>query len=227
MVKRKRGFSFTTDRGARKKQKLFAKYKAGRKTVSRRGELIVKRQYNGFLNIPVNSTTTQTSRITFAASDLTNFNDYANLYDQYKICAIKIKFHKMVSPEMPLLVNPNVGETTTWPNLPFLYGLVDYNYASSGITVSQMREYGNVRFWKPFTEQTFYFRPCIEQPATVPGGTSNAVTVKSKWIDTDVNNILHHGFVIGNDPFSFTSITNANARLDYTVTLYMKFKNVI
>lgn len=113
-------------------------------------------------------------------SELPNYTEFTDLYDSYKICAIKKKF----------VFNRNSAAVgTAGYEIPQLITVNDFNQSSTVLASEsealQYASYKSVPMTRPITR---YFRPCQLFTAT---GVVNAV--KSRWNPTANVAIEHVG----------------------------------
>lgn len=161
----------------------------------------------------------------FTLSQLPNVVEFTGLFDEYKICAIKVQYrpsYDSVPSDAPAL-NVNTG--------PQSYAHMYVDPAStvlpSGLynsgTLNSFLESDKVRSVNTNRVFSVYFRPKIRDG--VQGTGPNAEIRRSKWIRTNETGAVHSGFHIFLQQNNF-STTNVRISLDVFVTFYMMFKNL-
>lgn len=121
-----------------------------------------------------------------------DFQEFTNLYDQYKIKAIKVSFIPVCNFST---FQGITGMTNTNP--PFQpgqyavrsYSALDFNFDTTGIQkVDDIREYQNMK-WKPYPRiHTRYFYPRINNVDTEGGYTYK----EQPWLNTGDAGVTEH-----------------------------------
>lgn len=153
----------------------------------------------------------QTYRLHFRLSAVTGYTDFTNLYDMYKIRAVKVSF-------IPIM---NVTTATQSGFASLIYSTYDFNGDTSTLPPSRdkIREYQYCK-WSPYGKiHKRYFFPRIlddQQTSSTKVGPQN-------WISTANPDVPYHGL--------FVSITNVPSIADFEkiykveVKYYLSFKN--
>lgn len=150
----------------------------------RNGNLAYERALDGTANATVNSRGVATDSINvyaFRATDIPNFSEFASLYDQFRIKAIKFSAIPIGNVSTYTGTTGATGTTPTYSVRS--YSVLDFQYdASSPTTVSQLREYQNCK-WKPYNRiHSRYFYPRLQLSSD---GNDAQYTVGSKpWVST-------------------------------------------
>lgn len=118
----------------------------------------------------------------YRLGDIPNYQDIANMYDEYKMCGIK---HKFVFERNSAEVN------TTNKIMPTLITVNDFNTQAALTTEGQALEYSSCKISRLDQVTTRYFRPKAQIKAD---GTDTAIA-KSVWINTDTDNCPHLGLL--------------------------------
>lgn len=145
-------------------------------------------------------------------SDLSNKAAFKELFDQYRIVGLKLRFDPQVSEAINISALPNL----------LMYSVLDFNDAATLTTTAKATEYQTckiTRFSKPHVR---YFRPCVVQNTTDSAANSYNKTYPSPWISTTKDLVAHLGVKVLTDlnPGSSTWKWNVSA------TYYIQFKNV-
>ena len=161
---------------------------------------------------------------TFTAGDVGGFQDFADIFDEYKITGVKVTFR----PAYDNVHNvAGVGALAQ----PQAYAHVVKDNASTVVPASTYTQ-GNMNTFlenqgvktytlnKPFSIYT----PLKVSDALLGGGTSTRF-ISAPWIRTNETGVSHRGFHIFLQQNSF-STGNTNIKLDTFYTFYIKFRNI-
>lgn len=148
----------------------------------------------------------------FQLNDLPNPSDFTNLFDFYRICAVKLHF-------IPQANSNDTGALDVL-SIPVIHYIADYDDNIGFANESQALEKEGVktrRLDKPFT---YYIVPRVSNEIYNNGITTAYALNKSKqWIDSNSSSVAHFGLK--------GWITTANAftlRLKVYATYYLQFK---
>lgn len=132
----------------------------------------------------------------FRLADVINVTEFTNLFDQYKICGIKIKILPVATvSETPF----GSSGAMTYGNGGFIHTVVDGNDytapAASEAGIDVLRQYqfgykvGNI------TKKchSFWLRPKLSGDANVTT-TPTAGLVTTGWLNSDTTTFAHYGF---------------------------------
>lgn len=179
---------------------------------------IKRKYYYGFIDILQTSWFNQS--FTFRLDQLPSYSEFAVLFDQYKINAVKIDFvpGTTSNDQEGLLGNATAGASVMYT--PQVYTIVDLDGNPQITTQAQTLENSNVRLVKrPFSPFSIYVKhPRLLMAA---GGVSGAIPTRG-WIDTTQTGAIHHGAGIAGQILSGS--TNAVFRCYVTLTYYMCFR---
>lgn len=110
------------------------------------------------------------------------------MFDQYRIIGLKVRFIPMVTE----FVNPT---TNTW--LGEFYTVIDYDDATTtGYTLSTLRKYDNVKITGASKEHVRTFIPAVSTYAYA-GGPQPAGIKQGQWLDSANINVEHYGIKYG------------------------------
>lgn len=166
----------------------------------------------------------------FNLGGLPNYTEFTNLFDAYRILAVKITFIPSVSSNDA----GNVLNATNWGYQPTIWTGVDKNgFSWTGATYPTINtenaivQNNNAKIVRnPLKPFSIYIKnPAVElgvvASATLVGGGNRA----RQWIDTDNYSVNHYGAFIGglipNGTANFSVVYNP------IIKYYMQFKNVI
>lgn len=151
-------------------------------------------------NFSSSTTAEVIQNISFELTDLGNYSDYTNLFDQYRI------------KRATIMVMPRISETITADVLsnPVMYSVPDFD-GSALTTLSSMLEYESCRIHdarKPFLM-------VIDQPRfLVTAGTTDAGKLDTGWLDLSSPGIPHYGVAIGLPAQPVVTVWYIHARLE-------------
>lgn len=184
------------------------------RSLSTSRDYLFKRSFQGgtILN---NQLGNVTGGIAFQLADLPNVTEFTTLFDQYKICAVRIKF----LPQSNTLQTLTTGLTSNFCGT-FFY-VVDYDDANAPASASVLCEYQNMKTRNPLREFKAYFKPKCVSTVFGSGVTVNAGTLKSQWLDVGQTTVPHFGF-----KYVWTQSINSNISIMPIFTYYIKCKNV-
>lgn len=146
-------------------------------------------------------------------SQVVNVNEFANLFDQYKITYCRARWFLSIDPG---------AQTATTANYPKLFWCRDYDDDGTVASLNDLRE--NVRtkvaVLRPDRPVTIGFKPNVLQAMY---GTALASTYKpafNQWIDMSQTTTKHYGYKFGID-----NLTNTAYKVEVEVQLWFECKN--
>lgn len=95
---------------------------------------------------------------TFSLDDIASETDFTNLYDAYKIKAVKLRFLPYYTQSVLNSANPTFSTFSSVSNLR-IYSAVDYNTASTPTSIDSIREYSNCKVTSYTRGHSRYFKP--------------------------------------------------------------------
>lgn len=160
----------------------------------------------------------------FTLAMLPSYTEFTQLFEQYRIMAIKLKFLPCFSQNDQEQSNANSAATAPWAVNPRMYVAIDKDGQANTGSESAIQQYGGCRvISEPLKAFSVYIKnPCVQL------GTANAITIVGgaakarQWIDTDNYNVQHYGCAVGG-VIPFTSAGYA-FRYYVVATYYMQFK---
>lgn len=197
-------------RGARR---MYRKRKFG--STNKRGVHYYKRSYITAFNT-YDWPAMMTYGWDFFLSQLPNYTEFTNLYDQYKISRIKCKFSYTANSQ-------NVTTSAAITALPMFLSCIDLNDSTALTTnadFTQYRSFKMRRFDKPVS---VYFKPQFATAAYSGAFTSYAA--KTGWLDCASPGVKHYGLKFGIDPMFYNAGANVTGRVQCVITYYIKCKN--
>nr|WAE42286.1 MAG: capsid protein [Cressdnaviricota sp.] len=208
---------FRRKRTFRKKRSTIRRRPVRRMRIPRAPKLksfLLKRAFSAAA-LTIANTAAGNAVFTFRLSDMPDVSDFTNLFQRYKINAVKIEF---MSPF-------NVALTQTFATgigLFLLYGVIDRNSTTALATTAQAEEYQSLKIWKSNQNHQVYFKPSLPMTVTDIAANSFVEIQKPRWISTLETGIEHLGFKLITDNNGSGNSYVLTPRLTY----YMSFKDV-
>lgn len=164
----------------------------------------------------------------FTFADLPSNSEFKNVFDQYKINAIKVVFR----PRFDNFAGNDTTDTTA-PGVSNQAGcnmhvIVDPQSTTSPsgtYTRSNLNTFleagSRVKSYNGNKAITVYFKPNIPN-AILAASTASTQWTKPRWIQTNIDNVLHTGFHAFAQDFNMTGTFGQS--WDVFVTYYMQFR---
>lgn len=156
----------------------------------------------------------------FKLDDLPGYTDY-NLYDQYRINAIKIEF--MTNYGNTTYID---GAITNDANQPFLYTALDYDDAAAPANKNVVLQRSTARFHGRIAQKTKvvrWLKPCVAQNFFQTALTTGYGARSAPWLDVkNAPSVPHYGL-----KGCVTSLSNNignDSKLVIVATFYLEFK---
>lgn len=146
-------------------------------------------------------------------SGVTNSSDFVNLFDQYRIQYVVMKFWLRIDPS---------AQAAASASYPRMYWCRDKN-SSTVLSQTEMRERGDTRIavMNPNRPVVIKFKPnLLNQVLYSAVGTSSYEPVYNRWIDTSSAGTFYYGCL-----WNIDDLTNTNYKVDIETTLYIQCKN--
>lgn len=146
-----------------------------------------------------------------ALNQLVNSSDFTQLYEQFRITYVVIKFFLRIDPS---------AQAAAMANFPRLYWCRDTNDATP-LTENEMYERADMRsaILKPERPVIMKFKPNVLQTNYLSGVTSAYTAKWGEWIDTVNAGIPYFGC-----KWNIDNLTNTNYRVDIDQTFYFQCK---
>lgn len=151
-----------------------------------------------------------TGGLTWKLDDLDNYTEFTNLFDQYRLIAVKCEFRTGFTD------NPITASTVFMPEM---YSAIDRNDATAPANVAEIVQYETLKRKRLTSPMKRYFRLNTLQELT-----DSAVGVKfNQWIDTATPDVEHYGLKYIIDPINGADTYSVIP----TYTLYFQCRSVI
>lgn len=141
-------------------------------------------------------------------TDLIQSADFVNLFDQYRLNKVVLKFYLKVDPG---------AQAAASAVIPRLYFYRDYDDNSPPGSLDEIRENQKcrVKVLSLYRPVTLVYKPnCLNTLYSAPA-VSNYKPVFKQWLDMATPGTVHYGYKFGID-----DLTNTNYRVDVEPTLY-------
>lgn len=154
---------------------------------------------------------------------LPNYNEFIDLFDQYKILGAKMSF--VPNGTLVTTLN-NAGGTNSYVAQRFV-SAIDFDDNITPTSEAQLLEYGSCRWSKGGRAHTRYWKPKMLTNIYDGEASGPALAVtNARWIDTNYPEVPHYGLkIFCGHPVAPISI-DASVTYQVYLTLYVAFKNV-
>jgi len=183
--------------------------------VPRPTDVYVTRQVTGPTMITAAPTSAVNSTTYFQLSNLDNYTTFQNMFDQYRIDAIR-----MTITSQNNAVGMVVNSTTT---LVPLYCVLDYDNTSNLGSAAAARQYANCVVLEPGKSCVRTFQPRVAT-AAYSGAFTSFANQAPPWIDSASPSVQHYGVKI-----FVPGVAAAQTSLqswDVTYEYYVSFKSI-
>lgn len=140
-------------------------------------------------------------------AQLVNSTDFANLYDQYRINFVVVKFWLKIDPS---------AQTASGASYPKLYWYRDYDDTTVPTSINEMRENAKCKVvvMNPNRPVTIKFKPNTLQLIYQSSIANQFKPAFGQWLDMATTSTPHYGFKWAIDDFTNTNYT-LNAEWTY------------
>jgi len=182
--------------------------------VKRFGSLLTATSVPAVVETINNPGTNQSYRFYFRLSAVTAYTDFTNLYDMYKIRAVKVSFIPMV----------NITSANESGYASLIYSTYDFNGESTTPSQAQIREYQYCK-WSPYGKihKRYFFPRTTEFISGSQGSGLSTKVGPQNWISTNNPDIGYHGLIV--NVSNVPSIAENEPIYKVEVKYYLSFKN--
>lgn len=167
-------------------------------------------------NIVVTAGETKFFAETFKLANLTNVASFSQLYDHYRINAVKITFY----PPFNVYNASGTGAL----NVPEIYLVRDYDTSVDPTSIAQLDQYTHTvrrAFTRPVS---MFLKPKVTMPVYGESGNAFCNPARPPWIDMAKTDVVYYG-ILGGITCSQTSLLPAMT-IRVTADYYISCKNV-
>lgn len=144
-----------------------------------------KRTFNSQLTI-TGSDVNVGKQFTFRLSDLQGYTEFTDLFDMYKICAVKIEIIPVFNS-----IDGHVQTTTLQTVCPPVISVLDYNDNNVITSEADMLEYESHKMTLGWKKHTRYLKPKCQ--TYVKELTNAAAMPKRSYLSTEFADVDHYG----------------------------------
>jgi len=155
--------------------------------------------------------------LTFKLSDLDSYTEFTNLFDEYRIIAVKLEFKSYFN-------NQSISDVQDDSLvIPDFYTVIDHNDASAPASRAALLDYETLRHSRLTRPHKRYFK--VNTLAEMyQSGTEGVVATKWKqWIDTGHPDLPHYGLKYFADAIGGA---NKDFKIQPTYTYYFQCRSV-
>lgn len=165
-----------------------------------------------------NANTVEDSLV-FSLGAVPGYQEYVDMFDEYKISAVKVKFF---SPGVTTISNNTPSSTAAQFATPLYYTAIDYN-DNALVVLGDLRQYQTCRVHTPNKMiQTRYLKPCFATQIFETGVTTGYKTGRG-WLNTEDYQIPHYGLKLAIEETGGT--LDFRYELKYEIKYYLAFRN--
>nr|AGA18403.1 hypothetical protein [uncultured marine virus] len=192
-----------------------------RKRLNMRPHRFQRRAKKFHIDLTTNTQSEFFSAHTFALTDLINAAEIIQLFDQYKLTGIKLKFNLNVEVPSGQTGITGVPEPTYGP---LLYYLIDHDDATVPANMDEIREYSATRMVRMSGQKSFslWIKPSVLSKVYESVATSGYAPKWGVTISTDDPDVPHYGLKLA---FQKPTIVNFG-RVEVEPTYYFTVKNM-
>lgn len=162
----------------------------------------------------------------FTLNTLPNYTEFTNLFEVYRINAIKLTFLPIATGNDLPSITGNTATGAVWALTPRVYYTIDKD-GNPPSTENGFLERSNMKIVRrPFSGWQIYIRnPCVQSAVansvTLVGGSPKS----RQWIDCDNYGVAHWGCAVGGQIPSGS--TTSAMTWQVIATYYMQFKGAV
>lgn len=150
----------------------------------------------------------------YALNALHEVSDYTNLFDQYRIAAIKVEF----------LFDKTGEEVSSVHPMPILSTVIDYDDYTALVDENDYLQYSTYRRSPINRKHKLYFRPRVAAAVYQAVGTGYQ-NIKAPWLDCANTSVQHYGVKFMTDGSQNGGIGgNTLGHLRIYTTYYIQFR---
>lgn len=171
----------------------------------------------------------------FKLDDLPDYTEFTSLFDQYRICAVKVTITSPYTGNTGLV--PRSGAANGLGTMPAIkmYSVSDYDDAVT-LTVAQLMQYQNCRITELTTnlkggKASFFIKPRLA--TAVYSGAFTSYGNTKMWLDAASPSVEHYGFkwafdaIYADGGIAGTATTwGVATSLQWDLKYYVAFRNV-
>lgn len=145
--------------------------------------------FTRYVELPNITTSTVSDKLggeTFKLTDLPSYTEFTNLFDKFRICAVKYEI-------VPNWTSSDINPIGTYQSVPNIFTVLDYNDITTPGSLSELLQYKNLKRTRGHLIHKRYIKPAV-LAANYEGAVTTAYTsVWKRWLDTTDSGTLHYG----------------------------------
>ena len=206
----KRARSYSKSKAPAKKFKKYSKNMSREMTPYNNNRVHFVKRHADYTTLAVSNTSGANAGYTFRLNNVPGYTELTGLYDQYKICGVKVTFNPPVTQRTNISTVDNPDASARF------LSAIDYNDSTAPTSGDDVRQYENCKVTTFHEKHTRY----IDKPKFV---NTSGQTV-SDWMSTANATTIWYGLKVWVDPTNQTSTLSSS----YTVecVFYLCFKNI-
>lgn len=157
----------------------------------------------------------------FALSSVPNYTEFTNLYDQYKINAVKVT---LIPRGNTAEITASSGASTVFQGQSVgVFSVIDYDDTAVLANINEACQYQNMKMTRATQQHSRYLKPRFNLLSVTNQGTgaTGASQNTRGWLDCDYINVPHYGV-----KWALQQNVNYNLTYDVKIDYYLAFKNV-
>lgn len=155
----------------------------------------------------------------FKLSDLPNYNEFVALYDQYRICAVKVDL-------TPRINSFDINPFGTTSFAPTFYSVIDHTDTTPLATINEAMEYENCKKTVLSRPHKRYVKLSTLDVAGDDVATQYNNVQYGQWIGTEFPDVVHLGLKWCNDGLASVAGGDQNLICNLYFTIYLQCKSV-
>lgn len=154
--------------------------------------------------------------LSFKLSDLPNYTEFTNLYDEYRIKAVKLHF---VPTSNSNVAQDTSGTTGGQTSVPALYTWIDTDDNTAPTQLTQGQQFQTFKAHGMLDRMRV--RSLVPEVSTAlySGSFTSYGQVKNQWIDNNSPSVVHYGL-----KYAIMNGTASYGALDIVATYYLEFR---
>lgn len=151
----------------------------------------------------------------FQLANLPNATDFTNLFDQYMLSHVQVKFYLSVDPS---------AQSAATAYQPRMFFVRDHNDSTAPATLNELRERGDcqTRVLSVARPLVINVKPSVLAETLKTGGTTTYSPRYKTWLPTANTDVPHYGLKWAIDDF-----TNTNYKLNVEATYWLRCKTTV
>lgn len=159
--------------------------------------------------------------LSWSLNDVVNVSEFSSLFDQYKICGVRMDF---------IWRSSSISQIETRDNnlvgMPIMHHVIDLDDNTAPATISELNQYGKVKKFYFGTNRRVYkifFKPRYRNLIDATSGTAYTLGDRHSWLDITNGNVDHYGFKFAIE-VPQAGGTKVEAYVDVETQLYLQFR---